>query len=1616
MEDYFDNLKEKLDEAYERAEEARSKGFDPEEVPEIPLAEDLAARVEKLAGPEGVAEKIRELEDEYPREELAFKIAEMIVRDEFGHLSDEDAAEQSIRTCLAIITEGIAAAAPIEGITHIDIKRNFDGSSYLAIYFAGPIRSAGGTAAALAVLTGDFIRRKLNLDYYNPSDLEVERAVEEVNIYDESVGLQYSPTEDEVRRAYQNIPVEITGEPTETETVTGHRDLERVETDRVRGGAVLAIAEGVLQKAPKILKHLENLGISGWDWLQELGKNESEEEEERKYPEGDKYLGDIIAGRPVFGYPDKEGGFRLRYGRARNSGLAAAGIHPATMRILDDHISVGTQLKTERPGKATAAAPVDSIEGPIVKLEDGSVIQIDSPTRAIELRDEVEEFLSLGDILFGYGEFLENNHPLMPSGYCEEWWAQEVKEALEDEEFEKDLERYVEPPFERPTPKLAVELSREIGAPLHPSYTYKFHDLNLEEIKNLGDWLSSGMPEFKNGKITELRVDLDSEQKRLLEILGVPHRVEDEEVIIEEEILPLTECFALVENGSLSSEKLISTIRDNQDKDSVKVMSILAGFPIREKAPTRIGSRVGRPEKTKPRKMSPPPHVLFPIGLAGGNTRNISKASKKETIEIEVAHCECPECGKETVLKKCPECGSRTNIIRYCPECDREMEEEECISCGTKTITYREKKIELKSLLNDSLGHIGESLPDTLKGVKGMMSAYKLPEPLEKGILRSKNGLYVFKDGTVRFDATDLPLTHFRPREVGVTVERLKELGYEKDYRGDPLESEDQILELKVQDILLPHPAADYLLRSAQFVDDLLEKFYELPPFYNASEKDDLIGHLVIGLAPHTSAGITGRIIGFSEANVGYAHPFFHAAKRRNCLSGNTEVFLENPCDLGSSSLQEIFEGNEGSEVVDDFGAEAKTVEEGHVLGFDWKSGEQSKEKVSKVYRMPAPKNWIEVTTQSGRKMMASPDHRVPTPQGVKRVRELDEEDALFTPEKIRIDEEDIPRLDLLKLFEETEVKDVMVRGIKDFLESKVNDTGGLKKTSERLGMNKKTFSNYLYRDSIPVRVLKDLLDMTDESLSEVPPCKLAAKRDSVELGRWLEIDEDFMKFVGYYLAEGYSRKSKEKGKEFYQISLAFGDERVRKDMEKIIKNSFGLEPSVGDHMLTVSSRLLRELLVNIIGLGDGAYEKSIPFLFKRLPKKKIKPLLSAYFTGDGSVEKNRLHVCVPSVSRELLKDVSFLLSRFGIFSRVKTEERKAGGILLDKYEDKYKNETFKIHHLSIRSSYAVKFGKEIGFSLSEKQDSLEKSYSKERKPRIQKIGDLIVDPIKQKEIKKNEDPYMYDLEVENTHTFLTNELLLSNNCDGDEDAVMLLLDALLNFSRYYLPETRGGKMDAPLVLTPKLNPSEIDDEAHNVDVEEEYGKEFYEATLTYEDPGSVSSEIDVVEDKLGTTDQYENICFAEAHDLTSISDGPRKCRYKSLGPMEDKTDSQLSLGRKIRAVDESDVAERLIENHFIPDLRGNLRAFSRQEFRCPNCNTKHRRVPLSGRCSNCGGDLILTVTQGGVEKYMKVASRVAEEFGVTNYTKQRLGLIEEEIASIFESDFKEQLSLADFA
>ncbi|MDD1673225.1 MAG: DNA polymerase II large subunit, partial [Methanomicrobiales archaeon] len=325
MQEYFSLLEGHLLRVIKAAEYARSLGRDPQRAIEIPLANDLAGRVEALLMIRGVSTAIREREAVMSREESALIISEDFIQRRFGEKRREEILEHAIRTAMAMLTEGVVAA-PTEGIAKVGIGKNDDGSEYLKIYYAGPIRSAGGTAQALSVLVGDFVRRSLKIGKYQPRQEEIERYIEEIRQYNTRHNLQYLPSEKEIRLIVSKCPVCVDGEGTEDEEVSGYRNLERVETNSIRGGMALVIAEGIALKAPKVLKHVKKLGIDGWDWLGELSGAAKGPEEVTGIQPRDKYLRDIIGGRPVFAHPMRKGGFRLRYGRSRNTGLAAAGL------------------------------------------------------------------------------------------------------------------------------------------------------------------------------------------------------------------------------------------------------------------------------------------------------------------------------------------------------------------------------------------------------------------------------------------------------------------------------------------------------------------------------------------------------------------------------------------------------------------------------------------------------------------------------------------------------------------------------------------------------------------------------------------------------------------------------------------------------------------------------------------------------------------------------------------------------------------------------------------------------------------------------------------------------------------------------------------------------------------------------------------------------------------------------------------------------------------------------------------------------------------------------------------------------------------------------------------
>jgi len=645
-----------------------------------------------------------------------------------------------------------------------------------------------------------------------------------------------------------------------------------------------------------------------------------------------------------------------------------------------------------------------------------------------------------------------------------------------------------------------------------------------------------------------------------------------------------------------------------------------------------------------------------------------------------------------------------TTAIYTCPKCGHEVATERCQNCDVPATCSQRIALNVKAEYAQAMERLGIKKDSIalVKGVKGVISREKTVEAMEKGILRAQQDIYVFKDGTTRFDMIDLPLTHIRPDEVRVPVEKLRSLGYIRDINGYDLQNGTQVIEMHPQDLLLADSCADYMIKVAQFIDDELTKLYGLPAFYNIKTRDDLVGHLVIGLAPHTSAGVLARVVGFTRANVGYAHPFFHAAKRRNCFYGDTEI--------------EVYDG----------------------------------------------KTWLRMPIRK------------------------------FVLENFDISQ---PGLDRLGTYYSDPVHMYYTRTV---------DTSGV----------------------------MHLRKITSVSIHRAPP-----------------------------------------------------------------------------NLIRFTTSRNRQLIV----------------------------------TPDHAM---------------LVWDVEYL-------KKIRAMEVKAGDAV-PVYEG----------------------------------------------------GAVITDRIAAVETVALLEDRVYCLTVADDHTLVANGIF-TGQCDGDEDCIMLLMDGLLNFSRSFLPQTRGGTMDAPLVLTSRIDPAEIDKEALNLDVGKGYPLELYEAGLNYAKAKDVEPLIDRVERRIGTPQQLEGFFFT--HDTSDISSGPLESTYTQLKTMSEKLEAELDLAEKIRAVDADDVAERVLNTHFIRDLMGNLSAFSKQKFRCTKCNASYRRMPLAGKCTKfkgkgiCNGNIIPTVHEGSVKKYLEVSRAMVKKYKVSEYCRQRVEVLDIAIESTFGEEKQEQLGLADF-
>ena len=104
---------------------------------------------------------------------------------------------------------------------------------------------------------------------------------------------------------------------------------------------------------------------------------------------------------------------------------------------------------------------------------------------------------------------------------------------------------------------------------------------------------------------------------------------------------------------------------------------------------------------------------------------------------------------------------------------------------------------------------------------------------------------------------SDVPITHFSPREVDVSWQTLHSLGLHMISKEHLSPTTSKCWKFFPQDFIVSKAAGDFFVRTAQFIDELLVRYYGLEPYYNVDTPDDLVGHLICALCtPHLRGSV----------------------------------------------------------------------------------------------------------------------------------------------------------------------------------------------------------------------------------------------------------------------------------------------------------------------------------------------------------------------------------------------------------------------------------------------------------------------------------------------------------------------------------------------------------------------------------------------------------------------------------------------------------------------------------------------------------------------------------------------------------------------------------------
>jgi UDPglucose 6-dehydrogenase len=297
-----------------------------------------------------------------------------------------------------------------------------------------------------------------------------------------------------------------------------------------------------------------------------------------------------------------------------------------------------------------------------------------------------------------------------------------------------------------------------------------------------------------------------------------------------------------------------------------------------------------------------------------------------------------------------------------------------------------------------------------------------------------------------------------------------------------------------------------------------------------------------------------------------------------------------------------------------------------------------------------------------------------------------------------------------------------------------------------------------------------------------------------------IELNEQFWRFIGYYISEGRINTGSSKHSDGPRKRIIFsfnykGKETYIEEIKDYL-SSLGIKCRIharqASTIIQLSSRIFTCMIDDYLRCGRDSYTKKLPDLIYTQPKKNRIALLSGLFRGDGSITfPSHTRAVVfeyGSISKPLIQGMILLLHSLDIVPSYKISQSAKA--------------TAPAHFIRISSRAQIQRLK--GLFLPSNQKEIQKrlaSYKKIIIPTGHRRNQGITSVKVRTVTSRFENTHVYSMEVEGNHTFVTTDGLIVHNCFPKDVDALLAWAKEINEDAGIINNARAVNNDQPLRL-----------------------------------------------------------------------------------------------------------------------------------------------------------------------------------------------------------------------